>query len=207
MKRFPAAVLLLLLVAASPVSAAKAKFTRAPVATRSGDTVKIAFALSDPTDVEVAVLNAKGEVVRHLAAGVLGGKVPPPPPLQAGLEQQLSWDGKDDSAKAATGGPFQVRVRAGLAVRLGRMIGGSPYTGSVVTMPYRAPVNGLVTDPEGNVYVLMMSAIGSHGNSGKWPWHLRKFDPQGNYLRSLLPYPPSTDPAQNQRLSAIERTR
>jgi hypothetical protein len=138
MKHFGIALLLGLAVV-SRASAGKAKFSRPPVVTRSGETAKVAFAVSDPTDVEVAVLNARGDVVRHLAAGVLGGKNPPPPPLQAGLGQQLVWDGTDDSGKPAGGGPFQIRVRAGLAVRLGRMIGGSPYTGSVVTMPYRAP--------------------------------------------------------------------
>jgi sugar lactone lactonase YvrE len=171
-------------------------FARPPQATRAGDQVTVAFALSRSTDVEVAVLNAKGEVIRHLAAGVLGGKNPPPAPLKAGLEQQLTWDGKDDAGKPAVGGPFQARVRAGMTARFGRMIGGSPYTGSVVTMPYRAPVNGLAVDGQGKLFVLMMSSVGSHGNSGMWPWHLRQFDRDGNYLRTVLPYPPSTDPAK-----------
>ena len=117
-----------------------------------------------------------------------------PAPLQAGLTQKIVWDNKDDLGKQAQGGPFHFRVRAGTSVQFGRLIGDSPYTGNAVSMPYRAPVNGLVTDAHGNLYVLMMSAVGSHGNSGMWPWHLRKFDRDGNYLQTVLPYPPSTRP-------------
>ena len=56
-----------------------------------------------------------------------------------------------------------------MAVKFGRTIGGSPYTGAVVGMPYRAPVNGLAVDQEGNLYVKMMSDVRSHGNTGLWP--------------------------------------
>lgn len=37
---------------------------------------EISFALSAYTDVEVAVVDAKGKVVRHLAAGLLGPNAP-----------------------------------------------------------------------------------------------------------------------------------
>lgn len=181
---------------ATTTATAKVEFAKAPQVAQAGDVTTVSFAVSEATDVEVAVLDAQGRVARHLAAGVLGGKNPPPPPLAPGLEQKLTWDGKDDAGKAAGGGPFQMRVRVGTSVRFGRMIGGSPTTGTVATMPYRAPVNGLVVEPNGGLLVLMMSAIGSHGNSGMWPWHLRRFDRDGNYLRTLLPYPPSTDPAR-----------
>jgi len=177
-------------------AAAKVEFARAPQATRADAGLAITFAVSEATDVEVAVLDAQGQVVRHLAAGVLGGKNPPPAPLAPGLEQRLVWDGKDDQGKPGVGGPFAVRVRAGTSVQFGRLIGGSPTTGSVASMPFRAPVNGLAANADGGLYVLMMSAVGSHGNSGMWPWHLRQFDRDGDYLRTLLPYPPSTDPAK-----------
>lgn len=185
-----------LFLATSALCSAKVDFAKPPQVTRAGDEISVTFAVNEPTDIEVAILDAKGTIVRHLAAGVLGGKNSPPPPLKPGLAQRLTWDGKDDLGKAADGGPLQVRVRAGTSVRFGRTIGGSPYTGSVVTMPYRAPVNGLVTDGEGNLYVKLMSSVGSHGNSGLWPWHLRKFDRQGNYLKTILPYPPSTPAAR-----------
>ncbi len=53
-------------------------------------------------------------MVRHLGAGLLGGKTPPPAPLKAGLDQRLEWDGLDDYGKKPAGGPFKVRVRAGV---------------------------------------------------------------------------------------------
>jgi hypothetical protein len=187
-------LLLFLLVALQPQAQNGPEFASPPRSVREADGVLLTFALSRPADVEVAVLNGKEQVVRHLAAGALGVKNPPPPPLQPGLDQKLKWDGRDDLGAEAAGGPFKIRVRAGMSVRFGRMIGGSPYTGGVVGMPYRAPVNGLVVDAGGNLFVKMMSAVGSHGNSGMWPWHLRKFDRKGEYVRTLLPYPPSTAP-------------
>lgn len=185
-----------LLLVVPRLPAGKVEFAKPPQVAPSGGQVSVYFGVNEPTNIEVAVLDAKGNLVRHLAAGVLGGKNAPPAPLKPGLEQRLVWDGKDNLGKPAVGGPFRFRVRAGMQVQFGRMIGGSPYTGSIVTMPYRAPVNGLVVDSAGNPYVLMMSSVGSHGNSGMWPWHLRKFDRQGDYLQTLLPYPPSTDPAR-----------
>lgn len=186
----------LLISLAALAAAGEVSFSTQPTAAGDGGKVKIAFALASPADVEVAVLAADGKVARHLAAGVLGGQKPPPEPLRAGLAQALEWDGKDDSGNAASGDPFRIRVRAGMAPSFGRTIGGSPYTGNVTEMPYRAPVNGLAVDKEGNLYVKMMSDIHSHGNSGLWPWQVRKFDRSGKYIQTILPYPASTDPAK-----------
>jgi hypothetical protein len=169
-------------------------FAAPPKTTRQGDRISVSFALNKPADVEVAIVDAQGKTVRHLAAGVLGGKNAPPPPLKPGLEQRLDWDGRNDLGAEAVGGPFTFRVRAGMSVRFGRFIGGSPYAGSVVQMPYRAPVNGLVVDAAGGLFVKLMSAVGSHGNSGLWPWHLRQLDREGTYIRTLLPYAPTTAP-------------
>ena len=44
-------------------------FAQQPSAVKAGEKVKLSFAVSQKTDVEVAVLNAAGEVVRHLASG------------------------------------------------------------------------------------------------------------------------------------------
>lgn len=181
-------------VLAAPCLAGDAVFKDPPRTVASGKESSLTFTVKQPIDVEVAVLDAKGKIIRHLAAGVLGGKNPPPAPLQPGLAQKLTWNGKTDAGEPAQGGPFQFRVRAGTTAEFGRMIGDSPYTGNAVSMPYRAPVNGLITDEQGNLYVLMMSAVGSHGNSGMWPWHLRKFDRDGNYIKTVMPYAPSTPP-------------
>ena len=98
-------------------------FTQPPTATSSGGTVKIRFATSAATSVEVAVVDAKGTVVRHLAAGMLGENAPAP--LKANtLEQSLTWDGKDDAGKAVSRlrGPLSVRVGLGTRAEFERVI-------------------------------------------------------------------------------------
>jgi hypothetical protein len=56
--------------------AGEVSFSAKPSVAKDGDKVKISFAVSAATDVEVAVLAADGKMVRHLAAGVLGGPQP-----------------------------------------------------------------------------------------------------------------------------------
>jgi hypothetical protein len=91
--------------------AGEASFSARPTVTKAGGKWKIGFAVAAPTDVEVAVLAADGRVVRHLAAGVLGGKCPPPEPLRASLVQQLVWEGKDDLRRPASRGSIATTIR------------------------------------------------------------------------------------------------
>ena len=158
-----------------PAVALEVAFAEKPVVTRRGDATEIAFSLAGPTDVEGAVLAADGKVVRHLAAGVLGGAFAPPAPLQAGLAQRLGWDGNDDFGKAAVGGPFKVRVRAGTGVVFGRFIGEDPYTFGFI--------NSLVSDAEGNLY-----ATACAGDTNQYSPTLRVFGADGRYLRTLIPF-------------------
>lgn len=124
-------------------SGGEARFTNKPVAKRINGKVKMTFTVSAPTDVEVAMLGADGKVIRHLAAGVLGGKKAPPPPLKPGLSQSITWDGKDDLGKTASG--VRVRARIGTRVKFGRLIGGDPYRiGQIMS---------LATDEKGRLHV------------------------------------------------------
>ncbi len=157
-------------------SAGEVSFSTKPAVAKAGDGAKISFAVSASTDVEIAVLDAQGKVVRHLAAGVLGGKNPPPEPLKAGLAQSLEWDGKDDFGKAAAGGPFKVRVRAGTGVKFGSFIGEDPCNFGAI--------ESLMPDEAGNVYAL---AAGRNGN--QMAMVMRVFDSEGRYLREMLPFP------------------
>jgi len=157
-------------------------FTAGPKVARHGNGLKIAFTVSDPADVEVAILDASGKVVRHLAAGVLGGEHPPPAPLVPGLAQTLLWDGNDDLKTPATGGPFRVRVRAGLGARFDRFLGGDdPY--------WFGQIDSMATDGQGRLYL-----IGFRGFLGLDCMSLRVFDPQGRYLRTLMPFPADLPP-------------
>jgi DNA-binding beta-propeller fold protein YncE len=156
-------------------------FAGKPKVTKAGNGVKIEFAVAAPTDVEVAVLGATNQVVRHLAAGVLGGANPPPEPLQPGLAQSLVWDGQDDFGKAVLGGPFQVRVRTGTSVRFGRFIAEDPYV--------FGGVDAMVTGEDGNLYV-----SGFLGPANMCQKTLRVFSPEGQYIRTLLPFPADLPP-------------
>ena len=161
---------------AAPVPADEVKFASPPKVTRSGEGLKVSFAVSAPTDVEVAVLDKAGKTVRHLAAGVLGGRAAPPAPLEPGLRQALNWDGKDDDGKPAGGGPFRVRVRAGLRPTFGRTLG---EPGRIAGSVY-----GLATDAAGRLYV----ASGCVYSSAPI-YSIKVFDRKGKYLRSVLPMP------------------
>lgn len=88
----------------------------------------VTFELNRLTDVEVAIVDpAASLVVRHIAAGVLGDD--PPPPLVAKSQfQRIAWDGKDDYGRPiADPANLAVRVRAGMSVKLDRIVGGDPY--------------------------------------------------------------------------------
>ncbi len=176
-----AAFALSLLAAASLASAGEVRFSTKPSATKAGGKIKIAFAVSGSTDVEVSVLDAKGKVVRHLAAGVLGGKKAPPKPLKAGLSQALEWDMRDDLGKPAEGGPFKVRVRAGTEPVFGAVLGEAGALGS--------KVYGLATDEKGQLYVATGGGYG--GNI----FTIKVFDREGKYLRTIFPYSASLKPA------------
>ncbi|MGQ9662819.1 MAG: hypothetical protein ACUVWX_10870 [Kiritimatiellia bacterium] len=162
------------------LEAAQPAFVSKPLATRTREGIAIEFAVNVPTDVEVTILTSDGKPVRHLAAGVLGGKNPPPEPFAPGLAQKLTWDGKDDFGRRilddSTARNFKVRVRLGMEVRFDRFLGADPYhLGRNVTT---------ATDEDGNVYVL-----GSGGQLNQGHTVLRVFDKQGRYLREILPFP------------------
>ena len=61
------------LVSPVPAATGGVTLTEALTVERAGDGAVVKFAVSTGTDVEVAVLGKDGTVIRHLAAGVLGG--------------------------------------------------------------------------------------------------------------------------------------
>jgi len=152
-----------------------AMFVQKPTAARDGDTVTIRFAVSAPTDAEVAVLDATGAVVRHLAAGRLGDA--PPRPFAKGLAQTLAWDGKDDDGKAAAGKPFSVRVRLGLTAAFDRIIG---WSGQRIDAP-----QAMACGPDGTLYVVHGESFYGHRQTTL----VTAFDREGRYLRQVYPGP------------------
>jgi sugar lactone lactonase YvrE len=165
--------------------AGNVQFVTKPKVVRAGGATQVSFAVSTNTDVEVAVLDADGKVVRHLAAGVLGGAKPPPAPLVPGLAQTLSWDGKDDFGALTPDtrhpAPFSVRVRAGTGVKFDRFVGADPFNFGAI--------DGIATDEDGNLYLK-----GYGGEANQCAMTVRVFDPEGRYLREILPFPASLPP-------------
>jgi hypothetical protein len=145
----------------------------------------VSFSLNEATDVEVAVVNkANSTIIRHLAAGVLGAN-PPAPLAPNTLRQVLGWDGKDDLGRTVSvnQSDIGVRVRAGLSVRLEQFVGGDkPH----LFTPYDA-----IFEPSGKVQVIRNGgALFIYGNTAvNGPWSFRKYDPRGNYEKTLFPYP------------------
>ncbi|MHC4916547.1 MAG: NHL repeat-containing protein [Planctomycetota bacterium] len=173
--------------------AAPVALTKAPTAKRAGGKTRIEFGVSRETDVAVYVLNAKGEIVRHLAAGVVGKNAPAP--LKGGLSQSLEWDGKDDVGEPAKGGPFSVRVVAGMK---------PAYSGTVFSKFARGPnnlvaVGGLAVRPDGRVYVL----------APRWSHYPRRstavhvFLRNGNYEKTIKPMPAGLSPERLKSIGAF----
>jgi len=169
------------------------RFTREPTAVRTGEgKVKISFAVSRETDVAVSVLDSRGRVIRHLAAGMLGGTAPAP--LQKGtLSQELTWDGRDDGGRPAGNGPFTVRVAVGLTPVLDGMIGWNPaWLGSV---------RALAVGPGGELFVFHVFG-GLHPGDGSMACSV--FSREGKYLREILPYPADLPDEKVRGLKRIE---
>jgi sugar lactone lactonase YvrE len=148
------------------------EFAKKPVASRKGDRVTVTFATKDYCDVTIAVENPEGRIVRHLASGVLG-KNAPPPFRKGTLEQAIVWDGKDDRGRYIDEKEsHSVRVSLGLRARFERHFMWSPHRRIGGMTPL------FCAQPEG-VYV-----FGGCGVD-----YLRLFDHDGNYLRTVYPFP------------------
>ncbi len=190
-------------------------FTAAPAAIKDGDKVVIRFAVTAATDVAVWVEDARGKVVRHLAAGVLGRNAPPPLRPDS-LEQSLVWDGKDDLGKpvkprdetpaagaggAPSRGPsgvsslgLKVRVAIGLRPTLDRILGNNPSD--------LGGVRALATGPDGRLYVFHTFAS-QHPNDATAACAV--FDRQGKYLRTILPFPADLPDAKLRGIRRLAR--
>ncbi len=150
---------------------AKPSFKSEPRVTVDGDSVRITFSVTRPTDVAVSI-RKDGYVVRHLAAGVLGKT--PPAPLKPSLRQSLVWDGKDDAGRLVDPTGCKVRVCLGLEPTFDRILG---WKGEAIG----EAIPGLAVDEKGHLYVL--------NSGGKKPTRIYVLNRQGKYLKTILPYP------------------
>ncbi len=152
-------------------------FAKPPTVKVSGGSIDISFSVSASVETEVSILNAQKKVVRHLAAGLLGDHSPKP--FQKGLSQTLRWDGKDDFGTVLKTDGCSVRVALGRTPKLQKHLGwdGNCFQGKTV--------KGLAVGPDRKLYVLL-----SHTFYGRVT--MRVYDPQGNYLKTIMPYPANT---------------
>jgi hypothetical protein len=177
--------------------AQEAVIARKPTAVKTGEGVRIDFAVSRPTDVAVSIEDAQGKIVRHLAAGVLGPNAPAPLKPNS-LEQSLVWDGKDDAGvrrwvaggslpnqPAATSNltpttqyppPVRVRVSLGLGAAFDKVLLSDPYN--------IGGVQNLAVGPDGTAYVM----IGAGGSLWKGQ-QMVAFNREGTYQRMVMPFP------------------
>ena len=161
------------------------EFTQKPTATRAGDTVTVSFAVKDFCDVTVAVEDNRpsagsgqtGRIVRHLASGVLGANAPEPFQRNA-LEQTVIWDGKDDQGVYVDDkDSHSVRVSLGLKPQFERTLFWSPK--KRVRSPRYLDNNLIFAAGSDGVYIY-------DGGNGE---HIRLFDRQGEYARTVYPPP------------------
>ncbi len=148
------------------------EFSEQPTITRTEKNVRITFASKANCDATVAVEDTGGRIIRHLASGVLGENAPPP--FQKGnLKQHIVWDGKDDQGIYVKNiEDHVIRVSLGLKPQFERTLFWSPHK----RIGHYDPV--LCAAQEG-IYVFEGDAAD----------HLRLFDHDGNYLRTIYPFP------------------
>jgi hypothetical protein len=148
------------------------EFIEKPIVAREGDKVVITFASKGYCDATVAVENAEGRIVRHLACGVLGPKAPGPFQKDS-LRQTVVWDEKNDKGEYVDNqSACTIRVSLGLKPQFERTLFWSPHKRIGISYPV------IRAAPEG-VYVAEGYAVD----------HIRLFDHQGNYLRTVYPFP------------------
>jgi len=149
------------------------EFAEAPKLVRKGDQFTISFASKGWCDATIAIENAEGAIVRHLASGVLGARAPEPFQKDT-LSQHVVWDGKDDQGRyLADYAGCLVRVSLGLKPEFERTLFWEPKKRT-------APGNAVCVAParEG-VYVHDGGAVD----------HVRLFSHDGSYVRTVYPPP------------------
>ena len=147
-------------------------FAQKPTVTREGDQVIISFASKGLCDATVAVQDADGRILRHLACGVLG-KNAPAPFQKNSLQQTVVWDSKDDQGKYVDDkDALTVRVSLGLKPRFERHVLWSPHRRFQMRPP------SFCAQPEG-VYVF----------DGTMTDFIYLFDHRGRYVRTVYPFP------------------
>jgi len=187
-------VLTICLNAAMTACGAGVAFTQKPSVSVEHGKVKITFALSAPTDVAVGIVNEKGNVVKHIAGGMLGDKAPKP--LKPGsVSQTLRWDRTDDLGKPVPGGKYRIEVQAGMKPVFDRIMCREPRAVS--------DIFGMAVGPAGELFLI--NSAGRWVENFKPAREIRVFSRDCKYLRTILPYPGDLPYEQIKGVNPIKR--
>src|SRR5262245_15988167 len=149
------------------------EFAQKPTLTREGNNVTISFESKGYCDATVAIENVQGNIVRHLASGVLGPRAPEPFQKNS-LKQTVLWDGKNDQEE-------YVRDMDGISVRVS--LGLKPgFEKNLLWEPKRrhgGTAPRFQVTPEG-VYVY------GGGNGRDF---LKLYGHDGQYAKTIYPFP------------------
>ena len=149
------------------------EFTKEPVITKAGDTITIEFSVKDFCDVTVAVQNLDGDILRHLASGVLGDNAPLPFTKNS-LDQKIIWNSKDDKGKYLDDiKGLNIRISLGLKPLYEKDLYQSAYK-RISGLP------AIAAGPEG-LYVF----------EGYGRDILRLYTHKGDYVKTVYPFPAS----------------
>jgi len=149
------------------------EFAEEPAVAQDGDRVVVRFAAKSACDATVAVEDAQGRIVRHLACGVLGANAPRPFQRDS-LKQAVVWDGKNDQGRYIDErAGLTIRVSLGLRPRFERELFCEPRRRASRYPPLMAAA------PEG-VYVC---------DGGTGIDQVRLYDHAGDYVRTVYPFP------------------
>ncbi|HUV39763.1 MAG TPA: hypothetical protein VMY39_09130, partial [Planctomycetota bacterium] len=183
-KRWVLIVAAAVILAGAPVASAAPALRDASVHKTPGG-YEIAFTLTAPTDVTVRVVDAKGDVVRHLACGMVGLERAATPFAPKALSQKIAWDGRDDAGPPVDAAGCRAVVAAGMTAKFDRFI-----LWAKDACPRSNP-NLYYTTARGETYVIRISGV--HLDT------MRLFDAEGKSIRQV--WPPSLD----RSAEAVER--
>lgn len=153
------------------------EFTQKLEVKKQGEGYTISFASKGKCDATVAILDKDGNVIRHLASGVLGANAPKPFKKNA-LSQNLVWNGLDDSGKKAPAG-CSVKVGLGLKFAPERDIAYHPA--GIPEGKKSSALKGAACGPDGMLYIFATGQI-------------KAFKPDGQYSHTVLPCSASLPP-------------
>jgi hypothetical protein len=165
--------------AATAVPAPRGKLQGEPTISKINGGYEIAFALTLPNDITVRIVDAKGQIVRHLAAGMVGVRKAARPIADQSLSQKLAWDGKDDAGKEVAAAGHRALIGVGAAAKFEKFILYNPDGFGNIGTPNWSGLGCIAVGPKGDLYVV--EQYGVHYST------MRVFNRQGHFLRCVWP--------------------